>query len=248
MIKETLFSLILLSSFSLYADVDAIIGKDTRKQVTNVNADLFFQSVGYVHDDDKNSSCTGTLITQKHVLTNGHCVVLWNEFPTPLARVQAFTFIPARTDKTSAPSGFFKVVKIKTFSSWTQIGDHKSDIAVLELDRPTGIRPAKIVSFKNLNLLRNQKITVTGYSSNKPNGTMWYGEGVLKDILSDKQSLTHDADTLPGTSGALIRMKYKDEWVGVGVHRGSFDYKGERINRGVIFNSNVFEAIKRWVQ
>ena len=248
MIKETLFLLILLSSNFIYAEVDVIIGKDDRTQITDLKKDRIYSAIGIIRDHDKESVCSGTLITQRHVLTNGHCVVLWSEYPTPLSRTQALTFTPGKLNKDSAPYGTFQITKIKTFAVWTQTGNINYDVAVLELDRPTGILAVKIGSYKNSKVLINKKISVTGYSSQKELGTMWNGDGVVKSITGNGQSLFHTADTLPGTSGSLIRIKFKDEWIGIGVHRGGQEEKSEMLNRGVLINSTVLEAIKRWIK
>lgn len=248
MIIRLLPLFILLSSSLLRAAPEAIIGSDNRKQVMTLETDPFYRSVGLLTDSDKDSFCTATIISSRHILTNGHCVVLFKGFPSPIVRHQALTFFPGKLNQKDAPFGSYAIVKIETFAVWTDSGNADFDVAVLELDRPVSIPSVKLVSFANPHVLERKAISVGGYSGQKAFGTMWNGEGIIESVFDNGQSFAHTADTLPGTSGSLVRMKLNKEWIGVGIHRGNYLGGSTEMNRGVLFNQKVIQAIKNWVK
>jgi glutamyl endopeptidase len=245
--KKIFAALFMLSSTLLLASPDLVIGTDSRKQILSLKADPFYSSVGLLRDSDKNSYCTATLITPKHIITSGHCVVLWKDFPSPLVRVQSLTFTPGKLSEGEAPYGIYNIVRIKTFAAFTQTGNSDYDVAVLELDRSPKIPFIRLVSYSSLKSLSHKPIVITGYSSGKAPGTLWEGAGIVETFV-DSQSMVHDVDTLPGTSGSLVRMKVNGSWIGVGVHRGGYLGGQTEKNRAVIFSQTVMSAIKRWIE
>lgn len=240
--------LILMALTAQAQQLKSIIGSDDRQQVTDLRSDPVYSSIGIIHKTGTTRFCTGTLITQRHVLTNGHCVITRMSFPATLMHPREMTFTPGKLSATSAPFGVFKVVRVKTFALWTSFGRPDFDVAVLELDRPTNLPAIKLLSFPEPSVLRGQMIYVTGYSGQKSFGTQWEGVGLFAELLRGGQSFTHSADTLPGTSGSLVRLKHRGEWVGIGVHRGSYFGGRSEMNRGVLLNSSVITAIKRWIK
>ncbi len=218
------------------------MGADTRDQVRNHN-DPVSNAVGILSYGA--NWCTGTLITPQHIITNGHCVVKSNsKFPTTLKNPGVFTFTPGKLSAKDPGHGTYRAVRVQAFNGWLNSGNVDYDMAILKLDRPVlGVKPISIQRQDNLDNIANFILTLSGYSSKKPFGTQWLSNGTFIMIIGSN-SFLHNLDTLPGTSGAVIRKYEGGRWIGVGIHRGSQN----GMNRAVMFNQLVFKKIQDWIK
>lgn len=237
------FLLLFLPLLSFAKGDKQIVGRDGRVQIKELT-DPFHKSVGLLEREGA-GFCTATLIDPTHILTNAHCIVVNNKkFPTTLEHPSKFTFVPGKLSKDHAPFGVFEIVRIDTFKVYADKGVTTHDIAVLKLNKPAKLPYlGRLKVGHNVNI-DNKALKITGYSSAKPAGTMWEGEGVTLDADANNNLVTHDVDTLPGTSGALLRIKWGNRMIGVGVHRGPVGH----VNNAVYFSPEVFDAINRWVK
>lgn len=237
----------LMGTQLVHAEVDSIIGTDTRTQVVSIQRDPIYRSIGFVLNSEKNTYCTGTLISPKHVLTNGHCVIPSQKFPSSLVSPKILSFNPGKIGMADGPLGAIKIVRIKTFSRWVQNGDPDYDVAILELEKPLALPVVRIASIPAAQLNR-KKIFLTGYTTRDQYGTLWDAQGIIESIFNNEQSFVHSADTTPGASGSLVRIKMNNQWIGVGIHRGNYLGGSEEMNRGVLFNKAIYSSIQNWIK
>lgn len=235
--------ILFLISFGLLAHARQIIGIDTRTRILSHEQEIH-KNVGLV--EYEGMFCTGTLITRRHVLTNGHCVTGIDKFPSTIVNPALVKFTPGKLSEDSAPFGIFTGKKIHTFKQWVEKGLTNFDVALIELSANVPLNGVKIFLQKKPEKLEGLDIMLTGYSSKRDMGTMWEGFGKYAASMEDGR-LLHSADTLPGTSGSLVRAKINNKWVPVGIHRGWIHGISET-NVGVIFNKTVFDAINRWIK
>lgn len=236
------YLLLIVPLLAFAQDEKRIIGKDTRIQI-KAHTD-YTRTVGAL---TRNGSgfCTATLIDPSHIITNGHCVVKNNrKFPTKLERPEIFRFVPGMLDMKTAPMGVVKVRQIHAFRQYVQRGEQTHDIALLELEKPLNVPHIRRMRVEDSTLIENRPLAVTGYSSKKAPGTMWEGRGTTRDADPNNNLVSHDVDTLPGTSGAIMRANINGKYIAIGVHRGSVGL----MNNGVYFTPEVYDAIDRWIK
>ena len=254
---KKLLPMLVLISFPLFAhgpqmalieevdEVDAIIDGDTRTQVLD-HKDPVTNAVGLLAYG--NGFCTATLITPRHVLTNGHCVASGKAPPFKLNYAGGYKFYPGKLSAKDPGIGEYRSIRIDTFGQWVSTGNPDFDMAVIKLDRPVaGVTPVRIQRNNQVGGFADFLLSIHAYSSKTPYGTQWYGSGVSLGA-ANSNSFYHTIDTLPGTSGAMIKKRFGNMWVGVGIHRGSEATSKETKNRGVYFNNMIFGKIQNWVK
>jgi glutamyl endopeptidase len=237
--------LLILPLLSFAQDEKAIIGVDNRYQV-KAYTDQFYQAVGLLQTLNGKGICTATLISPTAIITNGHCVVEDHEkIPMKLSPVTSFTFVPGLLDaKSGAPFGTYKVRRVDTLKAWTETGDMAYDVAVLHLTTPVKLPQVIVHKVSSEASVESRQLYVTGYPGDKPYGTLWECRGTLRDAVISSNRIVHNADTIPGESGSIIRVKVGNSWAAVGVHRGSVNQD----NVGVLFTPNIYNAIQRWLK
>jgi V8-like Glu-specific endopeptidase len=241
-------ALLSLTLTALAKNEKSIIGLDERQQITDISVDPFYSSIGYIYNSEMDVFCTGTLITHKHVLTNGHCVMKSKVYPSELVSPSSLSFTPGKVHLSSAPFKVFTGKKIKTLAVWANTGNPDYDLAVIELDRSTKLPNISLMTFSDPQRLKRRLVYVTGYSAQKELATLWEGVGRVEAILSGNLSFTHSADTFGGTSGSVVRMMENKRWEAIGLHRGNYLGGRTEMNRGVLFNSQIIDVIKRWIK
>ena len=245
---------LVLSCMSAFSAPHIVIGKDSRVQILK-HEDPIIKTIGQVEFDTiekkpngvfKRNACTGTLITKRHVITNGHCVTASNKYPSPLTKIESMTFSPGRLKGYEIPFGQFKVKQIHTFKRWIMKGDIKWDVAVLTLDRDAYEPEVSVDEFRESDFRKGEKLHVIGYPGDKPDGTLWKGEGTFLKVESNGNVIQHSVDTYSGTSGSLLMKRIGNVWVPVGVHRGSQSGIFNDHNSAVMFNSEIIRYIRKW--
>lgn len=178
------------------------------------------------------SDCTGFLVSDRHLVTAGHCVVRPREVvvddETFSCRSHSWVFdyrmglsasaLDLKKFKADNIYGCKKVV----FGTWQE----KDDYAVIELDRPViGRDPLKIN--KKTKVTHGTNLFIVGHPSGLP---LKYAEGSRVFELKDNYFVTN-LDSFAGNSGSPVFNKKTLEVEGILV-RGDTDYKEELMSDG----------------
>src|SRR5690606_20898968 len=130
--------------------------------------------------------------------------------------------MPGRRDRATMPYGSFAARAYWAPRGFIDGPERGSwDWGVIELQRPvTGIRRfARLRPLSDAALQRlmaTSRITVAGYPSDRPLGTMWRHTERL--VRATPRRLFHTVDTCPGHSGSPILARLDGEWSVIGVH------------------------------
>ena len=165
---------------------DGIIGDDERDQVTTPIDEHPEVAALYVDFGPEDSACSGTMVSEYHLLTAGHCVYD-NGDPFPWSAghgwAERIYALPA-TDEFSMPYDGARVTNMRTYSGWIDDEQRRQDIALVTLDRPLGEHTGtkSIFSTDNTDHWRYETVvTGVGYPASPPDEvwpTMLEDDGV----------------------------------------------------------------------
>jgi V8-like Glu-specific endopeptidase len=221
-----------------------VTGADDRTQVTDTTQYPDYAVGWLIIQDQKGdySTCTGTLIGPKTVITAAHCVY---DHETG-GWVKDIIFAPGATDAQTAPFGTFEWADANILKGFVSNYDGKNygsampwDLAVIELKDEAGnqlgwmgFRVDDAIDFK---------ANVIGYPGDKPDGTMWQTKcDVPPDHFGD-QIYYHDCDTYAGSSGSAM---WEDAGKGDLYIRGINVAEDDKVNYGVRLIKPYFQFIQ----
>mgnify|MGYP003852671163 CR=1 FL=1 len=202
----------------------------------------------YVENGTMSDLCSGSIISQKHLITAAHCVSLLNSNQLLFDSIYAAPAYDNGSFNSNFPGS--EVSKVYFFKNWTLQGE---DVAVLEMADPIGISTGWIgIGFKNNDsLLRDDLFYKCSYPSTyNPlidsvayNGdTLYYNYGWVNDVTPDRISVSN-ANGHGGESGSsIIQVENGQRYVSYGVLSLSNNLSHSRINNWRYF------AIKSIIQ
>jgi V8-like Glu-specific endopeptidase len=205
------------------------------------------------------AGCSGILIAPQRVLTAAHC--LWSLKRS--AAPQRIFVIAGRRDRTTMPYGVIGAHRYWVPRDFLRGRDRTAwDWGVIELPRAF----AGIERFVPMRALRDHelarvaasaRVTVAGYPSDRPVGTMWRHNERL--VRATSRRLFHTVDTCPGHSGSAILTRLGPSPAIIGVHTaGLLDAEGQShgckpgavmappgaVNSGIRLTSSIIAALR----
>jgi len=185
---------------------------------------------------------SGTLISDKYVLTAGHNVYDHGR-ANDGRRVGWATqveVIPG-LDGTYKPYGSAFAVYLRSIQGWVRDQDPRHDFALVTLDRKIGASTGWL-GYGNFALDKDLHGHLSGYPGDRDNGQRQYYD---KRALSDwsKFQVFYRIDTAAGQSGSGVWLNENGKRYVCAVHaRGGVDY-----NEGTRLESNTFRTIQTWI-
>jgi V8-like Glu-specific endopeptidase len=205
------------------------------------------------------AGCTGTLITPDTVLTAGHC--LWS---LKLRRPpNAIHVLPGRVDRDTVPFGSIAAARFWAPRGFID-GPNRNlwDFGVIHLMRPfRHVRKCLPLRAPNDAEMRDiaarYRLTIAGYPSDRPLGTMWSHSERLKRVTPRR--VFYSVSTCPGHSGSavVVQRGHGPEIIAIhttgildaegrsyGCTRGAVLAPANLLNSGVRLTAAIVDAIR----
>ena len=209
--------------------VTCIYGSDSRKK-TNVK--LYpFNTVGRIV-----SGCTGAFISQRHVLTAGHCV--YNR-----GSKKWYSNLDVLRGKSCNPHKGLqrhKWVRALSVTGYTKKGQKYSDYGMIIVKQ----KSPRSMYYGYRTFLLGWTINTAGYPYDKsPRGCMWHQSCKVR-VGTTSKVLRFRCDIASGQSGSPIWVYRKNKRIVYGV----VTHCSKPSNRGVRINKSRFKRIKNWIK
>jgi glutamyl endopeptidase len=208
-----------------------IIGDDDRTAVTEINE--AYKSICLLRIRDKNDRMyhgTGFMISQRCVITAGHCVYFNNDW------VQEITVVPGAAGH-AEPNGSSKSVVFRSVRGWIKDKNPNFDYGAVILPDDTLYKNVGGV-FDYKAYENEEEVELVGYPTDKAL-TQWKSVGKIKS--TSKFRLFYELDTLEGNSGSPVYIRKDNKLCAVGVHS-----YGDTPNYSIRISDQMVERWKEW--
>ena len=216
---------------NLAEDSDAAVIGPRDSRVQEIETTRFpWNTVVYLCRDFGNglcAGCSGALVAPTRVLTAAHCLFSLKRMAAP----RTIGVVPGRRDRKTLPYGSI-VAREYWIPKAFRDGPERltADWGVIVLPRPFDelrrflpLRPLGSATVARLRA--GGLISIAGYPSDRPLGTMWRHAERL--VRADARRLFYTVDTCPGHSGSPILARIDGAPAIVGVHTaGLLDEQG----------------------
>ncbi|GAA3343978.1 hypothetical protein GCM10020358_45310 [Amorphoplanes nipponensis] len=220
--------------------LEVIIGKDDRRQITNTREVPWKRIVQLTitAGNGRKFLGSGALIAPRVVITAGHCAYMH----TQGGYVREIQCTPGRNGD-QKPYGTLNASRVWVLRGWTVHRHRDCDIAAVILPRPFSASDIGTFGFANLPDLElmSSNLNLAGYPGDKPLGTLWYHGRTAKSVTGSR--VFYDIDTFGAQSGSPVWVKRPDnKRYMVAIHTtGSMTG-----NSGVRINRQIFQLLKNW--
>jgi V8-like Glu-specific endopeptidase len=215
--------------------LEVIVDQDDREQVTDTSEFPWrcICSLAITAANGERFIGTGWLAGPNTVLTAGHCVYMHDAG----GWVQQIGVYPARNGD-DTPYSYVSNV-FRSVTAWIQNQDSGYDYGAILLPEAT---PVGFFGYSSLTdaELSGLLVSLYGYPSDKPQGTLWGHYRQLTQVLP--RNLRYNIATVGGQSGAPVWDKNGDQRSVVGIHTTG-DVSGNRATR---ITDEVFDNIETW--
>jgi V8-like Glu-specific endopeptidase len=220
---------------------ETVLGTDERVKITNTTVTPWKQmcSLKITTSDNKKYIGSGTMISNRLILTAGHCVYI----PRTKSYVKSIEVIPGRNGS-SYPFGSAVAKLFCASRGWKESQKREYDFGFIILPSKHGIDSARVGSMgaantSDVNVL-GWTVNNAGYPGDRENGQYLYFNA-KKIVTAEPKMLHYDLDSYGGQSGSGIYIKdQKGQRYQIAVHA----YGGTKSNSGPRIDSELFKVIQ----
>jgi V8-like Glu-specific endopeptidase len=213
---------------------ERIFEPDERLQVTNTRIMPYsaIAHVELVRTDNLSAICTAFLYEKNTLATAAHC--LYNKDPRngPDGHTKNIFVYFGRNGTTDQPFGRCRAQKVLVPTRWVQQGDPDFDWGIIKIfldsDCRIGAQPSvlRLSSIQPIDYGNVQVAQMSGYSGDKPYGTLWFRQGTLT-VSGANRRVPHMLDTVGGDSGAPVYHAIAGcPFCVYAIHQGPTDFTG----------------------